>query len=239
MTASRPQPRAPRSTFPTRAPCLLALLVLAGITPGASADVYKWVDASGQVHYSDTPPAGIRYEVIRTPAAAPAPPPEPSAAPSPGTAPAATAPAQAEPKGADATAAATADDQACVDALYQVELLSQKRRAYRPGPGGTRTYIEDAARPAELERLQRQRDANCSDDPETRKSQERRAAELAVTLSPDCQGARGKLELMLDPATRTDESDIERQREYLRTHCPGEDRADLWMADWMHAHWRR
>jgi hypothetical protein len=230
MTASRPGPRAPRSTFPTGAPCLLALLVLAGIAPAASADVYRWVDASGQVHYSDTPPVGIRYEVVRTPASAPAPPPEPSAAPSQGAAPTAAAPAQPEPKRA---VAAPADDQACVDALYQVALLSEKRRAFRPGPGGTRTYLEDAARPAELERLGRERDANCSDDPETRKSQERRAAELAVTLSPDCQTSRGKLELMLDPHTRTPESEVERQREYLRTHCPGEDRTDLWLADWM------
>lgn len=217
---------------------VLALLVLAGLAPVATAETYKWVDANGQVHYSDTPPVGIRYEVIRTPTQAPAPPPEPSDAPAPSAAPSARE-SPARPARDGTTAASPADEQACVDALYQIELLSLKRRAFRPGPGGTRTYIEDAARPAELERLRRQRDANCSEDVETRKSQEQRAAELAVTLSPDCQSARDKLELLLGPDTRTPKEDIERQREYLRTHCPGEVRTDLWMADWMVVHRRR
>lgn len=209
---------------------LLATVALATIAPVGAADTYKWVDAHGQVHYSDTPPVGVPYEVIRTQTHAPATPAEPSAEPP-------AAAGQPSPLAAKRESPAAADDaardQACVDALYQIELLSQKRRAFRPGPGGTRTYLEDDARPAELERLRRVRDTSCSDDPATRRSQERRAAELAVTLSPDCQTSRGKLELMLDPATRTPRSEVERQREYLRTHCPGEDRSDLWMADWM------
>lgn len=236
MTAPRSGSRSPCSKPRSRRSSLLALFVFAGIAASAAADTYKWVDASGQVHYSDTPPVGIRYELIRTPAHAPESSPEPSTAPAPAAPP--VTPAATEPK-REETTASPADDQACVDALYQIELLSLKRRAFRPGPGGTRTYIEDAARPAELERLRRQRDANCSEDVETRKSQERRAAELAVTLSPDCQSARDKLELLLGPDTRTPKEDIERQREYLRTHCPGEVRTDLWMADWMVVHPRR
>ena len=229
--------RGARRPTATRCARVIAVLVACCSATGVAATTYRWVDASGQVHYSDTPPVGVRYEVIRTPSHAPAQPPEPPVAPAPVAAPAAPAPPEAKRPGT--TAATAVDDQACVDALYQIELLTQKRRAFRPGPGGTRSYLEDAARPAELERLGRQRDANCSDDPQTRGSQERRAAELAVTLSPDCQTSRGKLELMLDPRTRTPESDVERQREYLRTHCPGEGRSDLWLADWMQAHWRR
>jgi hypothetical protein len=41
------------------------------------------------------------------------------------------------------------------------------------------------------------------------------------------------MENMLDPSTRTPDSDIERQRTYLQEHCPGAGRDDLWMADWM------
>jgi hypothetical protein len=216
----------------TAARLLLAFVALAAIPPAGAADTYKWVDAAGQVHYSDTPPVGVPYEVIRTQSHGPAAPAEPPSAPPASVGDASPSPARHQPPAA-VDANGPARDQACVDALYQVELLGQKRRAFRPGPGGTRTYLEDAARPAELDRLGRQRDANCSDDPETRRSQERRAGELAVTLSPDCQTSRGKLELMLDPRTRTPGSEIERQREYLRTHCPGEDRSDLWMADWM------
>ena len=212
---------------------------MAVIASAAAADLYRWVDANGQVHYSDTPPAGVPYEVIRTPTHAPAAPAEPSPAPAASAGPAGTGSPRHEPPAAGTAAEESSRDQTCVDALYQVALLSEKRRAYRPGPGGTRTYLEDDARPAELERLRRERDANCSDDPATRGSQERRAAQLAETLSPDCQTSRGKLELMLDPATRTPGSEIERQRDYLRDHCPGEDRSDLWMADWMVTHPRR
>lgn len=219
---------------------LLAVVILACTAPLATADTYKWVDASGQVHYSDTPPpTGIAYEVIRTPTHAPATPAEPSPGPPPVVSPAGTVPARHEPQSADTSAAESARDRACVDALYQFALLGEKRRAYRPGPGGTRTYLEDDARPAELERLARERDGNCSDEPAARSSQERRAVELAASLSPDCQTSRGKLELMLDPATRTPESEVERQRDYLKEHCPGEDRSDLWMADWMVVHPRR
>jgi hypothetical protein len=54
----------------------VALLLLA---PLAAAQVYKWTDASGTVHYSETPPAqGTKYEKVTTtgtvePLAAPAP----------------------------------------------------------------------------------------------------------------------------------------------------------------------
>jgi hypothetical protein len=217
----------------TAARLLTAIVAAAALAPAVAGDLYRWVDAGGQVHYSDTPPAGVPYEVIRAPSHAPAAPAEAPPAPPARVGDAAPAPARHEPPPAVGAANGPARDQLCVDALYQVDLLSQKRRAFRPGPGGTRTYLEDDARPAELERLRRQRDANCSDDPAERGAQERRAAELAVTLSPDCQTSRGKLELMLDPATRTPDSEIERQRTYLRDHCPGEDRSDLWMADWM------
>ena len=54
----------------------VALLLLA---PLAAAQVYKWTDASGTVHYSEAPPAqGTKYEKVTTtgtvePLAAPAP----------------------------------------------------------------------------------------------------------------------------------------------------------------------
>ena len=43
-----------------RTAILLALLL---VTPLASAQVYKWTDAKGVVHYSDVPPAqGVKYK---------------------------------------------------------------------------------------------------------------------------------------------------------------------------------
>ena len=36
----------------------LIIIMLAGLATAAAADtVYKWVDGSGQVHYTDLPPA--------------------------------------------------------------------------------------------------------------------------------------------------------------------------------------
>jgi hypothetical protein len=207
---------------------LYVLLALA-LAPCALATTYKWVDEHGQVHYADTPPEGIAYEIVAPPHQPPAPPP-PVATPATVTPEAAAA--QHVPA-AEPVATPAPDDGKCVDALYQIALLGEKRRAFRPGPNVTRIYIEDRDRPAEIERLSRERDANCSSDPELRQSQQLRADQLMQTLSPDCQSAREKLEDMLSPSTRTPDSEIERQRIYLQDHCPGPGRSDLWMADWM------
>jgi hypothetical protein len=36
-----------------RMPCLIAALVLSWLAPACQAQLYKWVDANGQTHYSD------------------------------------------------------------------------------------------------------------------------------------------------------------------------------------------
>ncbi|ROH86539.1 DUF4124 domain-containing protein [Stagnimonas aquatica] len=72
------------------------LLLLAGLPLLAEATVYRWVDANGQVHYSQTPPAevGAEPQHIRT---VPASPSAPAAAPPQTKSPPATAkPAAAE-----------------------------------------------------------------------------------------------------------------------------------------------
>ena len=58
---------------------LLLAAILLLLTPLAFAQVYKWTDAGGTVHYSETPPAaGVNYKLIKTsgsadPIATPAP----------------------------------------------------------------------------------------------------------------------------------------------------------------------
>ena len=56
--------------------CLAAALgmLCAMATADSQAQVYKWVDASGRVHYGDRPPeaAGAKVEQMKTPALAPA-----------------------------------------------------------------------------------------------------------------------------------------------------------------------
>jgi hypothetical protein len=208
---------------------LVALLVGLAI-PIAAADTYKWVDKQGQVHYTDTPPAGVPYEVIAVPRAPTAP--LPARAPSTSTpTPAAVAPSEPAPTAPVVDAAA--QDRACVDALYQITLLNQRQPVFKQTADGSRRYIEDAERPAELARLQRVRDQACSDDPTTRRSQERRADQLMIAMSPRCAEARDKLANYEDPATHTPDDQIARQRAFVEQNCRGGERIDLWQGDWI------
>lgn len=47
---------------------LTAMIALLTVLP-VSAQVYRWVDGNGQVHYSSEPPEGKKVEQIRTPMA--------------------------------------------------------------------------------------------------------------------------------------------------------------------------
>jgi len=207
----------------------LMAALLAVTMPAAHATTYKWVDKQGQVHYSDTPPQDVAYEVVATPglpSAAPPRAPIPTPPPSRPAPPPATTPAEPAASG-------SANDRTCVDALYQIELLNQRRPVFKLAADGSRRYLDDADRPAELERLQGVRDAYCDNDPGTRKSQEQRAGELMVALSRRCAEARDKLANYEDPATHTPDDMIERQRAFVDGYCRGGERTDLWIGDWI------
>lgn len=208
---------------------LIALLV--GVaTPVADANTYKWVDEQGQVHYTDTPPAGVPYEVITAPRAPAAPP----SARAPSTAmPLAAPAAPASPAPTGPVVDAAAQDHTCVDALYQITLLNQRQPVFKQFADGSRRYIEDAERPAELARLQQVRDQACSDDPATLESQEQRAGQLMRAMSPRCAEARDQLANYQDPATHTPDDQIARQRAFVEQNCRGGERVDLWRGDWI------
>ncbi len=211
---------------------LLAVLI-AITSPVDAATTYKWVDKNGQVHLSDTPPQGVPYEVIVTPShPAPASATPPPAPVTPIQEPLPT-PKPAKTTNADSALEDARRDQACVDALYQVALLTEKRPVFKQAADGTRQYLDDAARPAELKRLEDIRDATCSEDAATRKAQERRADELMIALSPGCAEARDKLASYEDPATRTPDDVIARQRALVERDCRGGERMDLWRGDWI------
>jgi len=46
-------------------------LLLALASPLASAQVYKWVDENGRVHYGEKPPSGSKSSTVKPPVAAP------------------------------------------------------------------------------------------------------------------------------------------------------------------------
>jgi len=207
---------------------LLALILLVPLLLGTT---YRWIDRQGQVHYTDTPPpAGTAYEVVAAPHAPP--PVEPAPAPA---APEAL-PAEPASPAIPEVAVVARDDGRCIDALYQLKVLAGQWRVYKPGPGDDRTYLHDRDRPAEIERLTRERDGNCSEDPATLDSQRRRADELFQALSPACREAREKLQNMLRPTARTAPSHIENQQAFIAKRCPDVSRDGVWLQDWILVH---
>ena len=129
----------------------------------------------------------------------------------------------------------TPDDARCVDALFQLQVLAGDWKVYKAGPGDDRTYLHDRDRPAETERLTRERDAHCSDDQAVLMSQMQRANELFQTMSPDCREAREKLQNLQRPTAHSAPSDIEKQQAWIIVHCPGDSRDGVWLADWRYA----
>jgi hypothetical protein len=199
---------------------------------------YRWVDPQGQVQFTDSPPpAGTAYQVIATPHS-----PSVSSSAPPAHQPALAAPqavsgvaAESPPREVADKVGASPDDMHCVDALFQLEVLAGDWKVYKPGPGDDRTYLNDRDRPAEIERLSRERAANCSDEPEVLASQKRRASELFEALSPGCREAREKLQNLQRPTAHSAPSDIEKQRAYIEGHCPDVSRDGVWLVDWTYA----
>jgi hypothetical protein len=150
----------------------------------AAAQIYSWKDKDGKVHYSDTPPPSGEVNVIRgAPGARPAPP----AAPESTGAPGATDPAKEqdpsrpptlaereqafrERRAAEAEAQAKAEDEAgreaerqrfCEQAKNQLGALESGQRVTRFNAAGEREFLDDAARSAEIARLQQQVSEHC------------------------------------------------------------------------------
>ncbi|MGH8560929.1 MAG: DUF4124 domain-containing protein, partial [Nevskiales bacterium] len=122
----------------------LAMLVLA-IPAFASAELYKWVDADGQIHYSERAPSEGPYETVR-----PAPPPADPAASveSPGT--------KTEEKDnwmeqeiekrKVAAAEKEARDAHCRQAKARLAGLKQVGRIFTTDESGNRHYYSDQER---------------------------------------------------------------------------------------------
>ena len=101
---------------------LLAVLALP-LSALAEAKVYRWVDAQGQVHYSQTPPPeiGAQAHSTRTVPASPA---APSAAPA--AAPAKSAAPVAEAAKPDPAAEREARAKRCTEARDRITYLEEK-----------------------------------------------------------------------------------------------------------------
>lgn len=157
----------------------------------AAAQIYSWKDKEGRVHYGDTPPPTGEVNLIKGSAAtrtvapaAEAPSPElpeaagtPAATEAPATLEAARPPTLAEReqafrerRAAEAEAQAKAEQEAareadrqrfCEQASNQLAALESGQRISRFNAAGEREFLDDAARSAEIARLQQQRAEHC------------------------------------------------------------------------------
>ena len=136
----------------------------------ASAQIFECTDANGNKEFAQVcPPGTAQQKQIRDAAtsssAAPAsnaPPPKSLAEQEAEFRKRALEKKEAEAKAAkDQEDAKTAEDN-CTDARAQLQALQNGDRMSKPGPNGERTYLDDADRPAEIEKMQKSVDSWCN-----------------------------------------------------------------------------
>ncbi len=139
-----------RSTLPA----LITALALA-LPMVASAQVYKWVDASGTTHFSETPPPqGVKYQNIRTPSTADQGAPQPAS--------------DAASSGADAGKAKAADKRSpqlqrfCSQLESNISLLKSSQPLQRMGSDGKNVPMDNSVRAQQLKQQQQRYDAFCT-----------------------------------------------------------------------------
>jgi hypothetical protein len=130
------------------------------------ARIFKWTDANGQTHYSETALAGQATQELQT---TPAPLTESSDAGDAGDKLMLQMEMekQARKKNAEAMEKAVADraeaerKAACARAQQVLNLLQRQERIFTKGQDGQRVYLEDDARAAAIERAKKTADSNC------------------------------------------------------------------------------
>jgi hypothetical protein len=139
-----------RSTLPT----LLTALLIA-LPAIASAQVYKWVDANGTTHFSESPPPqGVKYQSIHTRIGAD------------------------QPQGSDHNDTGAKDTNPdsgkadnsrspqlkrfCAQLESNITLLKSKQPLQRMGSDGKTTQVDDAVRAQQLKQQQQRYNAYCN-----------------------------------------------------------------------------
>lgn len=144
---------------------VLAVAALALAASAAQAQVYKWKDANGTMHYSDQPPAvGAKYEKVQvnssvsTPVTA-----APAAAPASAST-AASANAAAKPAPAASKLADTPDNRAklCKDLGSNIALLNGQQPLTMGDDNGAQKSMSDDQRRQQLATAQAQQKQYCA-----------------------------------------------------------------------------
>lgn len=150
-----------RDTRTLSACSTLALLLALAMTTPAQAEIYKWTDKQGGVHYSETPPAGIKYETLNprfAPAQA-APAAQPQAAPD--NEQQKQEKQRAEQERAYKEEQARIRQQNCEAAQKRLANLQSAPRIVITNPDGTVQRLNDEERQARIDEVQAQVSQNC------------------------------------------------------------------------------
>jgi hypothetical protein len=194
-----------RALAPATALAASLLFALSASGPASAATVYKWVDANGITHLSQSkPPAGVAFERFSV-----------GSLKTPGTA---KSGAGSASKGNVRLASATPEQSARRNAVIEelqtrecvvaLEAMDRLARSGKP------------VDPDEFKRLQQTSDRNCSQDPATRRQQEEMAAKYRVARSDECIQARNQLAEMLEPGRKPPTREqLKSQQLFIERHC--------------------
>ena len=211
-------------------------MTLLALAANVDAEVYKWVDEEGNVHYSDQPPLDAESERVQldyTTGSNGDPSealqrvleqPETAAERRSEERQAASAGKEAE------RAARVAQDQRCLETRMQLAVLQEQLPVYRDEEGkfrarwrlrpdtyqGERKYLDDAARASEIERTQQHIRVNCQHPDDT---QAQTLARTQWLRSEDCATARVELKELEMPSARTVTQELEEKREEVKRYC--------------------
>jgi len=213
---------------------LITLVAVAGMA--AFADIYKWVDKEGKVHYSDKPPrdVGSKHMQIEFP--------DSSRPPDEGELRRRRLLEQAEKDSARrieaqrAKSAAeraareerSAQEQRCLEARKQLAVLQEQLPVYRDTEGkfhakwlhdtykGAREYLDDATRAAGMDRVRQQIVTVCQHPDDTA---DQDLARKQWIMSERCAAARADLEALEQPRAKTPRQTLEEKREEVKRYC--------------------
>lgn len=115
----------------------------------------------------------------------------------------------------------------CVEAFQQLRALKIKARVFKLDESWKRTYLENEDRPQEIERLYVLVQSNCKTDPESQEKQYDGALNLSKGLNIKCVSAREKL------AKGIDEVKKDQYLDYLNSNCPEVNPIGFWIVDWI------
>ena len=140
----------------------LSLACIAGFA--SAQQIYKWKDANGVTHFSQTPPSsGMHYTKMHLASE-----PDVSSNPSPGdnntdnTEPGASTPQQTAPASSTQPDTASNRTELCKQLSSNISLLSSKQPVVTGGAGGKQEVMSDNARESQLATARAQQAQYCS-----------------------------------------------------------------------------